>query len=111
MLDEVRERALDAAQVGDAAPHLLEPSGGNALDAAAIAAVFELQQGVDLVQGESQLLRALHEPDATHVMGSVAAYGPKGFLRLRDETPTLVEPHCFDTDARFARDGCNRESC
>src|SRR5687768_4844423 len=98
----MRERALDAAQVGHPAAYLLEPRGGDALDAAAIAAVLALQQRVDLVQRESQLLRALDEADATHVMRSVAANRPERFLRLRDEAPALVEAHRFHTYPRFA---------
>jgi hypothetical protein len=109
IVKQMRERVLDAPQIGDSAACLLQPEGGNAPYALAVRAVLEDEQRADLLQAETERLGALDEADPGHMTAAIAAVSPRSAPRLRDQLAPLVVAHGFDADAGGIRHVPDRE--
>ena len=100
LVKQVRERALDAPQVRDAASRVLEPSGGDTPDAAPISSVLELEQGDDLLQAEAEGLGAFDKANPVYMVHPVAAIGAHCASGLWHQPAALVIAYRFHPDAR-----------
>ena len=99
IVDEMGKHTLNALEIRDALPGILEPDGGDAADASPVRAILQLEQRFNFAKTETKRLRTLDEADAVDVISAVAPDPAQGSRRLRYQPAPLVVTYRFHAHA------------
>ena len=93
--EQFREHPLHLLERGDFLANIPESIGGNLADGIATAALFKPHEFTDFIEGKTQILRTLDEPNPVNHGGRISAHAASAVWDSQ-QMPALVIPYSFD---------------
>jgi hypothetical protein len=94
--EQLREYTLHLLERGDLLANIREPVAGNLADGVASAALLEPHELTDFIEGKTEVLRTLDEPNPVNHGRRISSYAT-GAMWDSQQMPALVIPYSLDT--------------